>query len=44
MMSIKKNNSSEENVEVVSDVTTDMNTTEITTSEELNPSLEKYVY
>ena len=40
----KENNSSEENVEVVSDVTTDMNTTEITTSEELNPSLEKYVY
>ena len=34
---------SEENVEVVSDVTTDMNTTEITTSEELNPSLEKKV-
>lgn len=40
----KENNSSEENVEVVSDVTTDMNTTEITTPEELNPSLEKYVY
>ena len=40
----KENNSSEENVEVFSDVTTDMNTTEITTSEELNPSLEKYVY
>ena len=40
----KENNSSEENVEVASDVTTDMNTTEITTPEELNPSLEKYVY
>ena len=40
----KENNSSEENVEVVSDVTADMNTTEITTPEELNPSLEKYVY
>ena len=35
----KENNSSEENVEVVSDVTADMNTTEITTPEELNPSL-----
>lgn len=40
----KDNNSSEENVEVVSDVTTDMNTTETTSPEELNPSLEKYVY
>lgn len=40
----KDNNSSEENIEVVSNVTTDMNTTETTSPEELNPSLEKYVY